>query len=182
MIGKILGAGVAAAALSVSNCSALAQEGGGDAAALDRLIGEWSLTTTYANGAVGRGERVCARALEGAYIRCDSTVTFDGADVTRLSVSYVNYNERRDVFEEVGMWQFPPAKKLTDIAFDESGDATARGYIYAGEGEPGRRVYELWTLGDDAITITVKSNTRSQPPDAWPLFLEDKLIRKGGRN
>ena len=180
---SILTGAAALAAVGLANGGAWAQpaaeQDGQSHASLDWLIGSWDLTTTYANGAVGRGERVCAPAMAGAYIRCNSSVTFDNADVTRQSVNYINYNARRGVFEEIWLWQFPAAKKLTDLSLDETGaGGSARGYIYAGDGAISRRIFEQWAVGEDNITITVKSNSTSQPPDEWPVFLEDRLTRK----
>jgi len=175
---------LAAALLSgVSFCSASAQEQSGapevSIDSLSALIGDWRLTIEYANGAVAEGTRICAPALGGGYIRCDSDVRFDDDDATRReSVNYINYNARRGVFEDVAMWQFPAAKKIMDLSGDPAGELVSRGYIYSGEASPARRVMEIWSISDKEAAIIVKSNIVSQRADEWPVFLTEKMIRK----
>ncbi|VAV96006.1 hypothetical protein MNBD_ALPHA05-2342 [hydrothermal vent metagenome] len=174
---------VLAVLASVSSAAALAKDKGAEPAlsisSLDMLVGEWALSIAYANGATATGTRICTPALGDVYIRCDTSVTFGDDDKTaRKSISYINFNSRRGVFEDVAMWQFPPAKKIMDVRGDpQSGEMSARGYIYSGEASPARRIMETWSINKNKITMTVKSNLVSQRADEWPVFFTETMMK-----
>jgi len=144
---------------------------------LDFLIGEWSLETSYANGAKASGTRTCAYALRKTRIRCVTQSVFADQSARDLEVFY-SYSASANKFAEVTVYQRPVGNKVADLTLDKAaGKMMSRGYVYGGDGTSGPRVSEEWALGDNTITMTMRLNRGGQPAHIWPVFIEEKMIR-----
>lgn len=142
------------------------------------LIGDWSLETSYANGAKATGTRSCAYALRDTRIRCVTGSLFSDGSARDLEVFY-SYSANGEKFAEVTVYQRPIGNKVADLILDkEAGTMMSRGYIYGGDGTNGPRVSEEWSMDGDTITMTMRLNRGGQPAHVWPVFIEEKMTRK----
>lgn len=145
---------------------------------LDFLIGEWSLETSYANGAKASGTRTCAYALRNTRIRCVTESLFTDQSARDLEAFY-SYSASANNFAEVTVYQRPVGNKVADLILDKTaGKMMSRGYIYGGDGTSGPRVSEEWAMDGNSITMSMRLNRGGQPAHVWPVFIEEKMTRK----
>ena len=163
--------------LSMSNGCASADTLKADS--LDALVGNWNVEVAYANGAEATGTRNCEKALGGVYIRCTTSVVFSNdTSTSRESVNYLNFNPQRGVFEDVAMWQFPPAKKIMDVSGSPAdGTLETDGYIYNGSDAPQQYVQETWSIDENEISVALKLNKTPDFTDQTPVFIRETLTR-----
>ncbi len=117
MMGKALAAALLLLAASTPTGPLSAQESG--IAQLGWLVGEWTFADEEIDGEYREtGTRVCAWALGGEYISCESRgVNHRGRE--RSYVWYFNYNDVEERFEITSMFQGFPHKTLyTAVAHD----------------------------------------------------------------
>lgn len=164
-------------ALSATAVAARQPEDKQALADLEFMLGQWTLETSYANGAKASGTRECAYALRKTRIRCATESLFaDGS--ARDLVSYFSYNANTNQFQEMTIYQRPVGNKVADLLLDRSeGTGMSRGYVCGGDGTSGPRVSEEWVISDTSITTIMRLNRGGQPAHIWPVFIEETMTR-----
>lgn len=147
---------------------------------LDRILGAWTFEDRSQQGVRDyseKGVRRCEKALDDAYIRCESVGT-NQKGIKRTYVFYLNYNSVDRQYEMValhGNWSRKSSFVLTiqpDSSWRLVGEPTV-----GTDGVVRRNWGSVRFDGDDRVIWETRLNASDSAPDSWPLYYVDRMTR-----